>query len=83
MALCLRNSKDDSFIELNLIIFVAIHEISHVMTDEVGHTKKFWANMKYLLEQAETLGVYKPEDYHKTPKTYCGMEINSSPYVFS
>lgn len=82
LALCLRDAKDDTFIELNLIIFVAIHEIAHVMTDEVGHTKKFWNNMRYLLEEGEKKGIYKPEDYSKNPKMYCGLEINSSPYHF-
>lgn len=82
LALCLRDAKDDTFIELNLIIFVAIHEIAHVMTDEVGHTKKFWNNMRYLLEEGEKIGVYRPEDYSKNPKMYCGLEINSSPYHF-
>tara|TARA_B110000967_G_scaffold57861_2_gene59307 strand:- start:2130 stop:2705 length:576 start_codon:yes stop_codon:yes gene_type:complete len=82
LALCLRDAKDDTFIELNLIIFVAIHEIAHVMTDDVGHTKKFWDNMRYLLEKGEKIGVYRPEDYSKTPKNYCGLEINSSPYHF-
>ena len=83
LALCLRDAKDDTFIELNLIIFVAIHEIAHVMTDEVGHTKKFWNNMRYLLEEGEKIGIYTPEDYSKNPKMYCGLEINSSPYKFS
>jgi hypothetical protein len=83
LALCLRDAKNNTFIELNLIIFVAIHEIAHVMTDEVGHTKKFWNNMQYLLEESEKIGVYRPEDYSKNPKMYCGLEINSSPYHFS
>ena len=83
LALCLRDAKDDTFIELNLIIFVAIHEIAHVMTDEVGHTKKFWNNMRYLLEEGEKIGIYTPEDYSKNPKMYCGLEINSTPYKFS
>ena len=83
LALCLRDAKDDTFIELNLIIFVSIHEIAHVMTDEVGHTDKFWANMKYLLEQGVKAGIYTPEDYSKNPKKYCGMDINSTPYKFN
>jgi len=82
LALCLRDAKDDTFIELNLIIFVAIHEIAHVMTDEVGHTTKFWDNMRYLLEEGSKIGIYSPEDYSKNPKMYCGLEINSSPYHF-
>ena len=56
--------------------------MAHVMTDEVGHTPKFWDNMKYLLEQAHELGFYTPEDYSKNPQMYCGQEINSTPYKF-
>ena len=70
---------NDEFIETNLIIFVAIHELAHVMTDDVGHTPKFWNNMKFLLEQGITLGIYREEDYSQNPKMYCGMEINSTP----
>lgn len=83
LALCLRNVKDNTFIDMNLILFVAIHEIAHVMTDEVGHTDKFWANMRYLLEQGNSIGVYTPEDYSKNPKMYCGLEINTTPYKFN
>lgn len=79
LALCLRNADTDEFIEINLIIFVAIHELAHVMTDDVGHTPKFWNNMKFLLEQGITLGIYREEDYSQNPKMYCGMEINSTP----
>ena len=50
------------------------------MTEEVGHTKKFWDNMAYLLEKGEQIGIYVPEDYSKQPVDYCGMEINSTPY---
>ena len=57
--------------------------MAHVMTDEVGHTDKFWSNMKYLLEQSEILGFYIPEDYNKNPQMYCGQEINSTPYKFN
>ena len=63
----------------NIILFVAIHELSHIMTPETGHTSLFWANMKYLLEKASSVGIYTPVDYGKNPTTYCGMEINSTP----
>lgn len=82
LSICLRNVKDDTFIENNLILFVSIHELAHVMTEEVGHPPKFWSNMKFLLEEGETLGIYVPEDYGKNPKMYCGQEINSTPYKF-
>ena len=82
LAICLRNVPDESFIEDNLIMFVSIHELAHVMTSEIGHTPKFWDNMKYLLEKANQLGMYMPEDYSKHPRMYCGQEINSTPYKF-
>lgn len=83
LAICLRNVPDDTFIDDNLILFVCIHEISHVMTDEIGHPPKFWENMRFLLEQAEQLGIYKPENYKVNPKMYCGKPINSTPYKFN
>jgi len=82
LAICLRNVPDNTFIDDNLIYFVSIHEMAHVMTDEVGHTPKFWDNMAYLLEHAHKLGFYIPEDYSKNPQMYCGQEINSTPYKF-
>jgi len=82
LALCLRNADNDKFMDDNLIYFVAIHEMAHIMTDEIGHTKKFWDNMAFLLKQAHTLGFYIPEDYSKNPQQYCGQEINSTPYKF-
>jgi hypothetical protein len=83
LAMCLRELKTEKFIDYNLVLFVAIHELSHIMTDEVGHTPKFWDNMKFLLEKARDIGIYIPEDYNKTPKMYCGLEINSTPYKFN
>ena len=81
--LCIRTSKDPMiFEEDNTIIFVAIHELAHVMTTEIGHTKKFWDNMKFLLEKAEDLDIYKPIDYNKNNEDYCGMEITTTPYDF-
>ena len=52
------------------------------MTEDVGHTPVFWSNMKFLLEEGESIGIYTPEDYEKNPKMYCGQEINSTPYKF-
>ena len=60
-------------------MFVAIHELAHIMTDETGHTPKFWNNMKYLLLEASSIGIYSPVDYSNNPVMYCGMKIDSSP----
>jgi hypothetical protein len=79
LSLCIRDKGSEEFIDDNTIIFVAIHELSHIMTPETGHTPLFWDNMKYLLEQASSQGIYMPQDYSQSPVEYCGMDINSTP----
>ena len=79
LSLCIREKGSEKFIDDNTIIFVAIHELSHIMTPETGHTSLFWDNMKYLLEQASSQGIYMPVDYSQSPVEYCGMDINSTP----
>ena len=79
LSLCIREKNTEKFIDDNTIIFVAIHELSHIMTHETGHTPLFWDNMKYLLEKASSQGIYMPIDYKQNPVTYCGMDINSTP----
>jgi hypothetical protein len=79
LSLCIRDKDTEEFIDDNTIIFVAIHELSHIMTPETGHTPLFWDNMKFLLEQASSQGIYMPVDYSQSPVEYCGMDINSTP----
>ena len=50
------------------------------MTESIGHTKEFWQNFKFLLKDAVKMGIYKPVDYKKKPKSYCGMNITDNPY---
>jgi hypothetical protein len=82
LAFCLnKNNKDNNnLIDQNTLMFVAIHEIAHIMTLSVGHTEEFWQNFKFLLENAVQLGIYEPIDYKKNPKNYCGMTISDNPY---
>ena len=82
ISICIRDAGDNTFIDDNTILFVVIHELSHVMTEEVGHPPIFWENMKYLLEEGEKIGIYSPINYEKQPQDYCGMEINTTPYNF-
>lgn len=81
LAFCTTTKKDgQKLIDENTLAFVAIHELGHVMTESVGHTKEFWQNFKFLLKDAVKLGIYKPVDYKKNPKSYCGMNISDNPY---
>lgn len=81
MAFCLTRKKNGKkLIDENTLTFVAIHELAHTGTETVGHDKNFWNNFKRLLEHAEKIHLYTPENYKKKPKKYCGMEITDNPY---
>ena len=81
IAFCLNTTKDgDKLIDLNTLTFVAIHELTHVMTPSIGHKQDFWENFKFLLENAKEADIYQPIDYKKTPTNYCGMKITDNPY---
>jgi len=77
---CLRaKSKDETLVEENVIMFVAIHELSHIMTKSVGHTEEFWNNFRILLRVAIELKLYKNHDYGNAPVDYCGTKITDTP----
>lgn len=81
IAFCLNTTKQgDTLIDINTLTFVALHELSHIMTESIGHKQDFWENFKFLLQNAKTAGIYEPIDYKKKPKQYCGMTINDNPY---
>jgi hypothetical protein len=81
LAFCLNTTKEgNKLIDISTLTFVALHELSHIMTTSVGHKQDFWQNFKFLLENAKEANIYQPVDYKSTPKEYCGMTINDNPY---
>ena len=81
IAFCLNTTKEgNKLIDIHTLTFVAIHELSHIMTESVGHKPEFWANFKFLLENAKKANIYDPVDYKKNPQQYCGMTIKDNPY---
>jgi hypothetical protein len=80
LAFCLDTKKGgDDLIDLNTLTFVAIHELSHIATESIGHTDEFWNNFKFLLGEARAINVYSPVDYAESPQPYCGMTISDNP----
>ena len=81
LAFCTTTTKKgDNLIDENTLTFVAIHELSHIMTKSVGHTTEFWQNFKYLLTNAIKINLYTAVDYKKKPVNYCGLKIHDNPY---
>jgi len=81
LAFCLNTTKNgNKLIDINTLTFVALHELSHIMTESIGHKQDFWQNFKFLLTNAKDAKIYEPVDYKNKPKQYCGMTINDNPY---
>ena len=77
---CLRSkSGDNKLVELNTMMFVAIHELAHLMTKSIGHTAEFWDNMRFLLREGIKIGVYKKQNFNEKPVEYCGTKITDTP----
>jgi hypothetical protein len=81
VALCLRHKTDGHpFHDNNTLLFVIIHEMSHIASISEGHNSEFITNFKWLLNEAKSLGYYEPIDYRKSPITYCGVKVTNNPY---
>lgn len=70
IVLCLRNG--DNFYKWNSLVYVALHEVSHVICTELHHTSKFHAINRALLSHAEKLGYYDSSIPFESK--YCGMK---------
>jgi hypothetical protein len=80
LAFCLRKHKNEmKLIDINTLTFVALHELSHLMTESIGHHQEFWTNFKFMLKNAVSEGLYTPIDYSKDPTDYCGLMIDDNP----
>lgn len=74
-----RNGPDESLVNENVMMFVAIHEFAHICTESIGHDSDFWNNFGWLLKEAEGMGLYRYTDFSAHPVGYCGVHITDSP----
>jgi hypothetical protein len=80
LAFCLETEKgNNKLIDVNTLTFVAIHELAHIGSEQIGHGDEFWKNFKFLLQRAVEIKVYDPIDYKNKPKRYCSMDIHDNP----
>ena len=57
--LCLRDENGEYY-NINTLTYVLLHEMAHVICDEVGHTKKFHDIFEAILAIAKEKGIYDP-----------------------
>lgn len=71
--LCLKD-RDGKYYDENTLIYVALHEIAHIMTrgEREDHDEKFISNFDYLLKRAIRMKIYDPS--RPLPHDYCGVK---------
>jgi predicted metal-dependent hydrolase len=78
LSICIKSKKTDKYHDINLLMYVIIHEMAHFACPEIGHGELFKKIFKFFLIEAINIGIYKKVDYSLYPIEYCGMELNSS-----
>lgn len=78
LVFCLKSRKNGKPHDINLMMYVAIHEMAHIGCPEQGHTPLFNKIFAFLLKEAINIGLYKYENYGVNPVEYCGMELSTS-----
>lgn len=75
---CLRSKYTNNLHDINLLMYVAIHELAHVGCPEYGHTKLFKEIFAYFCKCAIEAGVYSKIEFGSWPREYCGLIISES-----
>ena len=75
---CLRCKKTHKLHSINILVYVAVHEMAHTACPEIDHTPLFYKIFKFLLTNAIKLNIYIYEDYNNNPIIYCGMNLHSN-----
>jgi hypothetical protein len=74
ISLCVSDPKTGRDYSVNTLMYVALHEVAHVVTppnNEDAHGPAFTENFSRLLKIAARKGVYDPTS--RIPKDYCGV----------
>lgn len=78
LSFCLTSKKTNKLHDINLLMYVALHELSHIACPEIGHGELFKKIFKNFVQIAIELNIYNKVDYNQYPVEYCGMHLNSS-----
>jgi predicted metal-dependent hydrolase len=78
LSFCLKSKKTGDLHDMNIMMYVAIHELAHIGCPEIGHGMLFQKIFKKFAEEAINIGIYTKDDYSVNNVEYCGMIVTSS-----
>ena len=76
IALCLRSKRTNRLEDINLVMYVTLHEMAHVACPELDHTALFTEIFIFFIKIATQLSIYTKSNYEEKPEEYCGLVIN-------
>lgn len=79
LALCLREADAHGLHDIETLMFVTLHELTHIAVEDVDHPPRFWQAFKFILGEARQAGVLRGVDYGRYPTNYCGLDIDYNP----
>lgn len=78
MVFCIRSKTNNKIHDINLLMYVALHEMSHVASPTYGHDEQFKKVFSFLATRAVELRLYNKIEFKTNPTEYCGLVISES-----
>ncbi|ARF11829.1 hypothetical protein Klosneuvirus_2_265 [Klosneuvirus KNV1] len=78
MVFCVRSKTNNRIHDLNLLMYVALHEMSHVASPTYGHDDQFKKVFAFLTTKAVEMKIYNKIEFKSIPTEYCGLIISES-----
>lgn len=75
---CLRSKQTKKLYDLNLLMYVTLHELAHIASPEYNHTPLFKKIFAFLTAEAIKNNLYVKLNFDKNNVNYCGLTITSS-----
>ena len=78
LVFCLRSKYNNKLYDINLLMYVVLHEMAHIASPTYGHGEPFKTIFAFLTKIAIERGLYKKVDFNHIPVEYCGLLITDS-----
>lgn len=70
---CMRTrDEQDTLYKDNILLYVAMHELAHIMSISEQHTPEFYKNFDYIQQCAKAVNLFQ---HSSEPINYCGLKI--------